>query len=81
MSSSLLELEIEAAFATSDAIGSPDGELKHRKRYELLGYSSSIAMFRAKQSSILFQLLPFESNGRAGVRTNFLSENAALVFV
>ena len=38
MSSSSLELVTKVAVATIAAMGSPLGDLKHRKRYELLGY-------------------------------------------
>jgi len=36
MSSSLVELVIKVAVATIGAIVSPLGDIKHRKRYELL---------------------------------------------
>jgi hypothetical protein len=38
MFSSLLELVVKVAIATLGAMGSPLGDIKQRKRYELLGY-------------------------------------------
>jgi hypothetical protein len=82
MSSNLLELVIKAVVATSAAIGSPDGELRHRKRYELLGYSYSMVIFCARQSFMFVQTLDLRDlDGRAGLRTMFVSKKAALNLV
>jgi len=60
MSSNLVELVIKVAVATIGAIGSPLGDIKHRKRYELLGYSDSMVMFREIHSFMFIQPCDFE---------------------
>ena len=56
MSFGLLELGIKDAVATIGAIGSPLGELKHRKRYKLLEYSGSIVIPLERHSFMFIQL-------------------------
>ncbi len=60
MSSSLVERVIKVAVATIGAIGSPVGDLKHRKRYELLGYSDSMVISIEIHSFILIHLRDLE---------------------
>jgi hypothetical protein len=55
MSSSLVEVVIKVAVATIGAIGSPLGDIKHWKRYELLGYSDLMAIFFETQPSMFIQ--------------------------
>ena len=80
MSSSLLELVIKVAVATIGAIGSPLGDLKHRKRYELLGYSDSMVIPLETHSFIFVQPAGLVDDPSDSERTRImsLSRNAAL---
>jgi hypothetical protein len=79
MSSSLVELLIKVAVATTSAIGSPPGDIKHRKRYELLGYSDSIVIFLKMHSFI--QPCDFEWMKMMSLSWNAALEQLVLQFV